>query len=91
MVSEKVTIVNTVGLHARPAAEFVKLATSFSSDITLCRHGSDDKVNAKSMILVLSQGFTHGTELVIAASGEDEETALRALVDFIASGCGQAN
>lgn len=82
MISQKITLTNPVGLHARPAAEFVKCASGFSSDIRVGRAGAKS-VSAKSMVMVLSQGLTQGTEVEITADGADEAEALAALAGLL--------
>lgn len=76
-----------VGLHARPAAAFVKLANKFQSDIAV-QHG-DRKANAKSILNVLTLGAHQGSEVVIHAEGADAEDALRALDELIKSNFGE--
>ena len=84
---ELVTIVNVYGLHARPAAEFVKLANRFRSEI-LVKKG-DLEVNGKSIMGVMMLAAEKGSQLAIRASGEDAEEAVRALVKLVADGFGE--
>lgn len=83
MVTKELVIKNPTGLHARPASEFTRCASGFKSKITVNK--PDGKpVNAKSIIMVLSQSFIMGSTLVLTADGEDEQLAvdtLSALVD----------
>ena len=81
----KVTVVkNQSGLHARPAAEFVKLASKFKSQIHIKKNIENAPLaNAKSVIFLLSLGLTSGTEVLISAEGIDEIEAVDALVDLI--------
>ncbi len=88
MAERTVTIVNKVGLHARPAAQIVKLASQFTSDITLSR--DDLEVNGKSIMGVMMLAAEHGTSLLLRAEGEDAEPALDALAKLIADGFGEA-
>ncbi len=88
MYKRCVSIKNPIGLHARPATEFTRLAAGFSSSISIRRTGGAE-VSAKSIILLLSQGFTQGTQVEIIAEGEDEEQAVEALVAFLNAGCGE--
>lgn len=83
MVTKEITIQNPSGLHARPASEFTRCAAKFRSAISIAKPNGK-AVNAKSMILVLSQGFSKGTTAVLTAEGEDEEAAIAALTDLIA-------
>ena len=79
-----VEIVNPLGFHARPAAEFVRLAGSFQCELWLEKDGVE--VNAKSIMGVLMLAAEVGTRLVIRGAGDDAEEALSALADLIASG-----
>ncbi len=79
-----VEVVNLLGFHARPAAEFVRLAGSFGCDIWLEKDGLE--VNAKSIMGVLMLAAERGSQLVIRAQGDDAEEALRVLVDLVARG-----
>ncbi len=81
MQSIKVTISNDTGLHARPATLLVKKASSFKSDISVEANGK--KVNAKSLIGILSLGATKGTEVNIITSGEDEVDAANEISKLI--------
>ena len=74
MQSIKVKISNSTGLHARPATLLVKKASSFKSDISIESNGK--KVNAKSLIGILSLGATKDTEITVITSGEDEVEAV---------------
>lgn len=84
---ERAMIVNRYGLHARPAAELVKLAGTFSSEI-LVRKG-DLEVNGKSIMGVLMLAAERGTELVIKAQGADAADAADALRSLIERGFGE--
>ena len=89
MYKHTAELINATGLHARPASDFVKLAKTFKSKISICRAGEDGGVNAKSIVMLLSQGFACGTVVEITAEGEDEEAAGKALAELIASGFGE--
>ena len=88
MFQKKMTITNSFGLHARPAVDFVRCASGFVSKIQVCRPG-EDPVNAKSIIMLLSRGFAQDTEVEITAEGPDEQQAVEALAELLASGCGE--
>lgn len=88
MYSKYVIVINPTGLHARPAADFVKCATEFRSDINIGRPGGE-KVNGKSVIMLMSQGLVQGTEIEICAEGDDEQEAVDALVSLVAAGLGE--
>ena len=81
MITREVTIKNSVGLHARPATFFIQLANSFSSSIYVERE--DRRVNAKSLLGVLSLGVVKGMEITLVADGPDEEEAVEALTNLI--------
>ena len=84
MVSREVTIKNNVGLHARPATFFIQKANSFKSSIWVERE--DRRINAKSLLGVLSLGILGGTSIRIIADGSDENEAVDALVKLVLSG-----
>lgn len=79
-----VEVVNLLGFHARPAAEFVQLAGSFACEIWLEKDGLE--VNAKSIMGVLMLAAERGSQLVIRADGNDAAEALEALADLVARG-----
>lgn len=91
MKVNRVTIINPTGLHARPASEFVAKAKQFSSRITISNAGEENpaKVNAKSIVMLLTLGLSQGSVAEIAAEGEDEEAAVRELTELILSGFGE--
>jgi phosphocarrier protein len=82
-----VEIVNRAGMHARPAAELVKLAGSFRSDIRVEKDGME--VNGKSIMGVLMLAAERGSSLRISASGEDAEDAVEALSGLVGRGFGE--
>ncbi|AID44702.1 phosphocarrier protein Hpr [Candidatus Arthromitus sp. SFB-mouse-Japan] len=81
MESIKVKISNNTGLHARPATLLVKKASSFACDVSVEANGK--KVNAKSLIGILSLGATKDTEVTIITSGKDEVEAANELAKLI--------
>lgn len=83
-IERQVEIVNPLGFHARPAAEFVRLAASFRCDLWLEKDGVE--VNAKSILGVLMLAAEKGSQLMIRAKGDDADDALTALGDLIAGG-----
>ena len=89
MYAKNTTILNPTGLHARPAAEFVKEAKKYESSITIKKVSGGDAVNAKSAIRLLGVGMSKGTVVEIAADGADETAAADALVSLIDSGFGE--
>ncbi len=81
MYSKEVTLQNQVGLHARPATFFIQKANEFKSSIWVEKE--ERKVNAKSLLGILSLGITRGTTITVIADGLDEKEAVDALVDLI--------
>ena len=87
-VVRTVVISNKYGLHARPAAEFVKLAGRFRSSVWVKK--DDVEVNGKSIMGVMMLAAEHGSDITIRASGEDAEAAVQALVDLVERGFGES-
>lgn len=83
MLSKTIVVQNQVGLHARPATFFIQKSNEFKSSIWIEKE--ERKVNAKSLLGVLSLGITKGTEIEIIADGVDEEEAVNALEALIES------
>lgn len=82
------TVHNKVGLHARPAAQFVRTAKQFSSDVKVT-HG-ERETNAKSILGVLTLGANQGAVVTIRAEGDDAEQALAALEALVENNFGEA-
>ena len=87
MVERSVQIVNKHGLHARPAAEVVKLASRFASEITIVR--DDLEVNGKSIMGVMMLAAEFGATIKLRADGTDAEAALEALAALVAARFGE--
>ncbi len=83
MVSNEVTVKNSVGLHARPATFFIQRANEFKASIWVEK--DERRVNAKSLLGVLSLGIVKGTKISIIADGSDEDDAVKTLVELIES------
>lgn len=83
MIEKSVTVSNVVGLHARPATFFIQKANEFKSSIWIER--DERRINAKSLLGVLSLGVTKGSTIKIIADGADERLALVALEEMIVS------
>jgi phosphocarrier protein HPr len=83
-VQRRLTIVNALGLHARAAARFVKLASQFQSRISVSR--GTRTVDGKSILGLLLLAAARGREIEIAAEGTDEREALDALTDLVSRG-----
>ncbi|HLB36265.1 MAG TPA: HPr family phosphocarrier protein [Gemmatimonadales bacterium] len=84
VIERKVRIVNELGLHARPAAAFVKVAGRFTAEVTVSR--DDMVVNGKSIMGVMTLAAEPGSELTIRAEGDDAQAAVDALVNLVAAG-----
>jgi phosphocarrier protein HPr len=83
MISEKIIIKNEVGLHARPAAQFVKAAEHYKSHVRLCKE--DIWVNGKSILGILTLAAEHKSELILEVTGPDEQAAfneLKGILEF---------
>ena len=87
MTERTTTIVNELGLHARPAAQFVRMAAQFSSNIELARDAN--VVNGKSIMGVMMLAAECGAVVVVRATGDDETAAVDALVALIEGGFGE--
>lgn len=84
MCAEEVLVQNQVGLHARPATFFIQKANEFKSSIWVEKE--ERRVNAKSLLGVLSLGIVGGVSIRIIADGSDEQQAVKSLVDLVNSG-----
>ena len=84
MCVKEVLVQNQVGLHARPATFFIQYANEYKSSIWVEKE--ERRVNAKSLLGVLSLGIVGGTSIRIIADGPDEEEAVENLVDLVKSG-----
>ncbi len=84
MISRSMTVKNTIGLHARPATFFIQKANSYKCSIWVEKE--DCRVNAKSLLGVLSLGIAQGTEITVIADGQDEADAVDGLSALVESG-----
>lgn len=89
MLEGRVKIINPLGLHARAAAQLVRLAGCFRSDIKLLRTDNNVVADAKSILSVLTLAAAKGTELELRAEGEDEREAFQSIGDIFANGFGE--
>jgi phosphocarrier protein len=80
-IKKEIKITNSLGLHARPASLFVKLAMNFESDIIVEKDG--EQVNGKSLMGLLMLAAASGSVIRISAKGEDCEDALKAIIELI--------
>jgi phosphocarrier protein len=81
MAKKDFTILNKLGIHARPAAQFVKMANRFKADITVEKDG--EEVDGKSIMGLMMLAAGHGSVILVSAEGEDEDAALEAIGDLI--------
>ncbi|MEP6572901.1 MAG: HPr family phosphocarrier protein [Gemmatimonadota bacterium] len=88
MTTKEAEIVNPLGLHARPAAQFVKLATSFRANIEVEKEGM--AVNGKSIMGVMMLAAECGSVITLRADGDDADQALEALAGLVARGFGES-
>ena len=88
MIEREVLIVNPLGLHARPAAQIVRIASSFPCQVWLAKDG--EEVNGKSIMGVMMLAAECGSTLVIRADGDEEAEAVDALAALVADGFGDA-
>jgi len=87
MIERYAKITNQQGLHARPAAQIVKLASTFQSDIEVVKEGF--AVNGKSIMGVMMLSAECGSSIMFRASGPDELRAVDALAELVATGFGE--
>ena len=83
MTEKVIKVINRAGIHARPSALLVQTTKNFSSNIYLEK--GTDRINAKSIMGIITLGAAYGTELKIIADGEDEEIAVDSLVKLFES------
>ncbi|MDI1240714.1 MAG: HPr family phosphocarrier protein [bacterium] len=90
MVESRILVNNRLGLHARAAAQLVRLTAKFKSSVTIFRADRNVFANAKSILSVLALAASKGTELSITVDGEDEEAALNEIEGLFANGFGES-
>jgi len=88
MLSKDMQIVNRLGLHARAAAQLVKLANTFSADISVVK--DDERVNAKSIMGILMLAAICGSTITVEVDGEDAEQALASIEEMVRDGFGES-
>lgn len=88
MIERAVTIMNPLGLHARPAAQLVRIASTFQSHVELEKDGMT--INAKSIMGVMMLAAEQGSTMIIRAEGPDAEAAVAQLAQLVADGFGEA-
>ena len=89
VVRREIVIVNTLGLHARPAMQFVDLANRFTSDISVHKPSDDVTVDGKSVMQMITLEGTQGTALTVTADGDDAATAVEQLAQLVAEKFGE--
>jgi phosphotransferase system HPr (HPr) family protein len=89
MLESKIKVINPLGLHARAAAQLVRLASSFKSRIKLKRIDNAVIADAKSILSVLTLAASKGTHLELEIEGEDEKEALQAVEEIFINGFGE--
>ena len=89
MLEATVRVTNTLGLHARAAAQLVRLANRFKAEIVLMRTDSEISANAKSILSVLNLAAALGAELRISADGDDEWEAIAGITSLFTSNFGE--
>ena len=87
MITKKITVLNKLGIHARPAAQFVRVASRFQSDVTVEK--DDERVDGKSIMGLMMLAVGCGAEIVVSAEGADEAEALTAIEELIAGKFGE--
>jgi len=83
MIEKTITVVNKLGIHARPAGSIVRAATGFKSKIELIKNGN--AVDAKSIMSVMMLAASKGTVISVRADGEDEQEAVQAVISLFES------
>ena len=86
MYAKSTVVINASGLHARPASDFISCASKFKSRVKIGRTIDDKRINAKSIVMLLTLAITKGEEIEIIAEGEDEAEAVDALVALVDAG-----
>ena len=89
MLKGEVKVINQLGLHARAAAQLVKLAETFASDISLFNESESVIANAKSILSVLTLAASRGVVLRLEVEGADEQEAFSAIVQLFENGFGE--
>lgn len=84
MITQNITITNSIGLHARPATYLIQKATAYRSKVRIARN--QQEVNAKSLLGVLSLGIAQGMTVTITTEGEDEVEAMEGILELIRTG-----
>ena len=87
MITKKITVLNKLGIHARPAAQFVRVASRFQADVTVEK--DDERVDGKSIMGLMMLAVGCGAEISVTADGADEADALAAIEELIVGKFGE--
>lgn len=87
MVTREVKIINKQGLHMRPASEFAKKMSGYDAEVTLIYNGN--RINGKSVMLLIAACIKCGAQLTVECSGPDEQEALKCAVEMVETGFGE--
>lgn len=87
MITKKISVLNKLGIHARPAAQFVRVASRFNSDVTVEK--DDESVDGKSIMGLMMLAVGWGAEITVTVEGDDEAAAMEALEQLVQSKFGE--
>lgn len=87
MITKKITVLNKLGIHARPAAQFVRVASRFQADVTVEK--DDERVDGKSIMGLMMLAVGCGAEITVMTDGPDEEETMAALEELVAGKFGE--
>ncbi len=88
MITKKLTVLNKLGIHARPAAQFVRAASRFKSDVTVVK--DDESVDGKSIMGLMMLAVGCGAVITVTVDGPDEQASMEAIESLIAGKFGEA-
>lgn len=87
MITKTITVLNRLGIHARPAAQFVRVASRFQADVTVEK--DEERVDGKSIMGLMMLAVGCGVEITVSAEGADEAEAVAAIEELIAGKFGE--
>lgn len=87
MITKTITVLNRLGIHARPAAQFVRVASRFQADVTVEK--DEERVDGKSIMGLMMLAVGCGAEITVSAEGADEAEAVAAIEELIAGKFGE--
>ncbi len=88
MITKKLTVLNKLGIHARPAAQFVRVASRFQADVTVSK--DDESIDGKSIMGLMMLAVGCGAEITVTVEGPDEAETLEALEELVKGKFGEA-